>query len=57
MLIFYKVPPTVILEYPHPQNIHDRVYRDKNGICYHYTAEKVGCDANEATLKAYPIQA
>ena len=57
LLLFYKAPPKVIFEYPHPQNVNERVYRDENGVCYKYSSEKVSCDANEATLRPYPIQA
>lgn len=53
VLLFYKVPPTVVYEYPHPQNVQDRVYRDKNGVCYDTPAAEVSCDANEGTLRAY----
>jgi hypothetical protein len=56
VLLFYKAPRKVVYEYPHPQNVNDRVYRDENGVCYKYNSQKVGCDANEATLKQYPIQ-
>jgi hypothetical protein len=56
VLLFYKAPRKVVYEYPHPQNVNDRVYRDENGVCYKYSSQKVGCDANEATLKQYPIQ-
>jgi hypothetical protein len=56
LLMYYHAPPNIIYEYPHPQNINDRVYRDKNGVCYSYTATKVGCDKNEATLRTYPLQ-
>ena len=57
LLMFYKAPRRTILEYPHPQNVNERVYRDNNGVCYKYSAKKVSCDSNEATLKQYPIQA
>lgn len=57
LLFWYKAPPKTIYEYPHPQNVKGRVYRDNNGVCYHYNAQKVGCDANEGTLRQYPIQA
>ena len=57
LLVLYKPPKKTIYEYPHPENVKDRVYRDQNGVCYKYLAEKVDCDANEGTLKAYPIQA
>lgn len=57
LLFFYNAPRKIIYDYPHPQNITDRVYRDNNGICYTYSSKKVECDANEATLRQYPIQA
>lgn len=56
LLYAYKQPPAIIYEYPHPQNVGVRVYRDTNGVCYKYTAAKVDCDANEATLRPYPLQ-
>lgn len=56
MIYFYKVPRTVVNDYPHPQNVNERVYRDTNGVCYKYTAKTVDCDANEGTLRQYPIQ-
>lgn len=56
LLVYYKPPPTVVYEYPHPQNVQGRVYRDKNNVCYSYTSTKVDCDANESTLRQYPIQ-
>ena len=55
-LFFYNTPKNLVYEYPHPQNGIDRVYRDKNGACYMYKAEEVNCDANEKSLKPYPIQ-
>ncbi len=54
---FYTPPPLTVYEYPHPQNVKERVYRDNNGVCYKYSSTKVDCDANEGTLKQYPIQA
>jgi len=56
VFFFYKTPQTVVYEYPHPQNVNTRVYRDKNGVCYKYNATEVNCDENESTLKAYPLQ-
>lgn len=57
MLVFYKAPAQVIHDYPHPEAVKNRVYRDANGVCYKYNAASVGCNANEATLKPYPLQA
>ncbi|NBV77661.1 hypothetical protein EBR66_05875 [bacterium] len=56
MIFYYEPGRNIIYQYPHPQNIKDRVYRDTNGICYTYTSKKVNCDANESTLRPYPIQ-
>jgi hypothetical protein len=56
VLAFYVPPKHTVYEYPHPQNVKNRVYRDKNGVCYRYNAEKVDCDRNEESLKAYPLQ-
>uniref|UniRef100_A0A6C0JYP8 Uncharacterized protein n=1 Tax=viral metagenome TaxID=1070528 RepID=A0A6C0JYP8_9ZZZZ len=52
----YKMETLSIFQYPHPNNIHERVYKDKNGVCYAYTAEEVNCNSNESTLTPYPLQ-
>jgi hypothetical protein len=52
----YKTEPHSIFQYPHPDNIHERVYKDKNNVCYAYTAEEANCNDNESTLKQYPLQ-
>jgi hypothetical protein len=56
LLFFYTPGPLVQILYPHPSNVNERIYKDKNGVCYKYTAEEVGCDANEGTLREYPLQ-
>ena len=56
LVTYYKAPPTVIYEYPHPQNVNNRVYRDKNNMCYSYNSVQVDCDKNESTLRQYPLQ-
>lgn len=56
LLVFYRTEPRVVYEYPHPQNVDTRTYKDKNGVCYSYTAKEVNCDQNEATIKPYPLQ-
>lgn len=58
LLVFlvYKPEKQVIRQYPHPQDAKDRVFKDQNGTCYRYTSHEVDCDANEGTLKDYPIQ-
>lgn len=57
IIFFYKTPEVVVYDYPHPRGGIDRVYRDKNGMCYKYTSSEVDCDSNEASLKPYPLQA
>jgi hypothetical protein len=57
VLCFYKPEPVILYEYPHPQKVGDKVYRDRAGVCYSYKPTEVNCDANEATLKPYPLQA
>lgn len=54
----YWVKPLdkIVYRYPNPQNVDKTVYKDKNGVCYSYVAEKVDCDKNEGTLKEYPLQ-
>jgi hypothetical protein len=56
MILYYNPGKTVVYEYPHPQNVNERVYRDTNGVCYKYSSKKVECDANEGNLRPYPIQ-
>lgn len=56
VMVFVKAEPVKILDYPHPDTVKQRVYRDKNGVCYKYTSVEVNCDENESTLKPYPIQ-
>jgi hypothetical protein len=55
-LSIFKMEAHSIFQYPHPDNIHERVYKDKNGACYAYTAETVNCNDNESILKEYPLQ-
>lgn len=55
-LYLYKQPARIVVKYPHPQHADSEIYRDPNGMCYKYKAKEVNCDANEATLKPYPLQ-
>ena len=55
-LLFWKEKPRVIVKYPHPSTVQNLKYKDPNGVCYKYNAKEVGCDANEGTLKPYPLQ-
>lgn len=54
-VICIKPQQNVIFKYPNSENAGKVVYKDKNGICYKYTAKDVDCDKNEARLKDYPL--
>ena len=56
MLYCHTPEPVILYKYPHPSNVNGRTYKDKNGVCYHYTSKEVNCDENETTLKPYPLQ-
>ena len=56
LLFFYETPPVLIYTYPHPKDKDAHIYKDKNATCYSYSTKEVSCDANEGTLKQYPIQ-
>jgi hypothetical protein len=55
-ILFWKEKPRIIVKYPHPSTVKNVVYRDANGMCYTYSSKEVNCDANEGTLKPYPLQ-
>lgn len=55
LLFFYTTPPIVIYTYPNPKG-DTHIYKDKNASCYTYSSKEVNCDANEGTLRPYPIQ-
>jgi len=55
-ILIWKPKPRVIIKYPHPTNIEQLTYRDPNGVCYTYKSKEVSCDANEQSLKPYPLQ-
>lgn len=56
VFLIYKPEKQVINQYPHPSDTSKKVFRDPNGNCYTYSTHEVDCDANEATLKDYPVQ-
>ena len=56
ILFFYVTPPPTVYMYPHPDTVKDKVYKDRDGICYSYKSSEVDCDKNENTLKQYPLQ-
>lgn len=55
-MYFYKPEIKTIIEYPHPKEAENKIFRDRTGMCYKYSSHEVDCDANEATLKDYPLQ-
>ncbi len=55
-ILLWKPKARVIVKYPHPSNVEQLTYKDPNGVCYTYKAKEVNCDANEDTLKQYPLQ-
>ena len=54
-IYYFKPQETVLYKYPTPENAGHITYRDKNGVCYKYTAKEVDCDSNQAKLKQYPL--
>jgi hypothetical protein len=57
-LYFYIPEKKVIIQYPHPSTVESerKIFRDKNAVCYTYSAHEVNCDANEGTMREYPLQ-
>ena len=45
-----------IVKYPHPSTVGEFTYRDRNGLCYGFSAEEVSCDKVKENLKDYPYQ-
>jgi hypothetical protein len=56
IFLVYKPQQQIIKKYPHPNDNDGKVYNDPNRPCYKYSVHEVNCDANEATLKDYPVQ-
>jgi hypothetical protein len=54
-VVFVKPEQTVVYKYPNPATADKTVYKDKNGICYRYRANKVDCDKNESKMKDFPL--
>ena len=54
-IIFVKPEQKFVYKYPNPQTCDKLTYKDKNGVCYKYTANKLDCDKNEARLKNFPL--
>ena len=54
-IVFLKPEKKVIIKYPTPVTCDTTMYKDKNGVCYKYSAKEVDCDKNEAKLKNFPL--
>uniref|UniRef100_A0A6C0KMQ8 Uncharacterized protein n=1 Tax=viral metagenome TaxID=1070528 RepID=A0A6C0KMQ8_9ZZZZ len=54
-ILFVNPEKNIIYKYPTPENAEKVVYKDKNGVCYTYKANKVDCDKNESRLKNFPL--
>ena len=54
-IIFIKPEEKIIRKYPNPEDKNPTIYKDKNGICYTYTASEANCDKNEGKLKNFPL--
>jgi hypothetical protein len=44
-------------KWPHPKTVGQYTYRDRNGLCYSFSAEEVDCSKVKETLKDYPYEA
>jgi hypothetical protein len=56
IFLIYKPEKQIIRQYPHPSDADGKIFRDPSKTCYKYTTHEVNCDANEATLRDYPVQ-
>ena len=54
-MFFVKPQQNVTYKYPTPETSGKVVYKDKNGVCYKYSAKQQDCDKNEARLKDFPL--
>jgi len=54
-VFFIKPQKNVVHKYPTPETSGKLVYKDKNGVCYKYSAKSVDCDKNESRLKDFPL--
>jgi len=48
--------PTVLYQFPTPQNADNLVYQDDLNNCYKYTSESVSCPLNKKLINQIPIQ-
>ena len=57
VFLVYTIKPnmTTVTKYPHPDTVNAVTYKDKNGICYKYVADKVKCTGDSSEVP-YPVQ-
>lgn len=46
--------PDIVMKFPSPGNVGKVTYKDKNGQCYVYKAEKVSCSSSK-NVKPQPV--
>lgn len=54
-IFFIKPTKNIIHKYPTPETAGKLIYKDKNSVCYKYTAKQADCDKNESRLKDFPL--
>ena len=54
--IYYMDPSmTTVVKYPAPDMVEKLVPKDRNGMCYKYSAKELDCHANEERMKSFPL--
>lgn len=48
--------PTILYQYPTPQNVDKIVYQDDLKNCYKYESENISCPNNKKLINQIPIQ-
>jgi len=49
------LPMDRVPKWPHPSNVGEVIYKDKNGLCFKFEAEVMDCGSADAKgAKAYP---
>jgi hypothetical protein len=54
-IFFVQPSKNIVHKYPTPETADKLIYKDKNGVCYKYSAKEVNCDKNESRLKDFPL--
>ena len=48
--------PTILYQYPTPQNVNNVVYQDDLNNCYKYDSQNVSCPNNKKLINQIPVQ-